>query len=553
MKYYIIAGEASGDLHGSNLMRGLKEADPGAQFRFWGGELMAEVGGELVKDYRETAVMGLVEVVAKLRTILGNLKLCKEDILSYKPDVVILIDYPGFNFRIAKFAKRRGIKVFYYIAPKVWAWKEGRIKKLRRYVDRLFIIFPFEIEYFRGHQIEPIYRGNPLLDSIKQHPSGEEDGATFRERFTLDQRPIIALLPGSRENEIKFLLPRMTPLVERFPNHQFVIAGSGSMPMELYQEQMAGYDIPVIYGESYSIMRECEVAVLASGTASLEAALLNTPQVVCYGLNSLTFWLAKFIVKVKYVSLVNLILDAPLVKELLQHECNTHQMALEVERLLIDEEREKVLKEYAKVQQKLGGEGASLNIAKAMVKEYLQEEEKELHHTIMESPIGNLKLSSNDHYLISLSLSEEEKEVENGREGENEEEIPEVLKEAKGQLGSYFKGELKEFDLPLSTRGTQFQMEVWEELKRIPFGEVKSYGQVATLIGEEKASRAVGAACGANPIPIIIPCHRVVGADSKLTGFSLGGVEMKALLLSHEGVINPPGEKGLFDNIVKKR
>ena len=536
MKYYIIAGEASGDLHGSNLMKGLKVADPEARFRFWGGDLMLAQGGELVRHYKETAVMGFVEVLGSLGKIASNLKLCKKDLAEYNPDIVILIDYPGFNFRIGEYAKEKGYKVFYYIAPKVWAWKEGRVKKLKQFTDRLFIIFPFEIEYFRNHGIEAVYRGNPLLDSVSGHKFRDEGLEEFRKRTSIGEKPIIGLLPGSRMMEINYLMPRMVKLEKEFPDHQFLLAGAPSIAPEVYGRYLQGTNIRVLTGEAYSIMKHAKVTVLASGTASLEAALLDSPQVVCYGGNEISFQIAKRVVKVKYVSLVNLILDQPLVKELLQHDCTVKNIARQVNLLLEPKEREKVQKKYSKLRKILGGEGASFKVAEAMVEEYNKIVSLQRFHCTVESPIGKLLLTSDNDSLLAVSYTDNEEQ------NNQDQTLPQVLKETGRQLAEYFAGERETFDLPLNPQGTDFQLKVWEKLREIPFGKVKSYGEVAALIGDKDANRAVGMACKSNPLLIITPCHRVIGANNKLTGFNIG-LDKKSYLLNLEKVtLNGDGD-----------
>ncbi|NCB99033.1 MAG: lipid-A-disaccharide synthase, partial [Bacteroidia bacterium] len=336
------AGEASGDLHGSNLMKALLEEDPGADIRFWGGDLMSSAGGTLVKHYKDTAVMGIVEVISKLWQIAKNLDFCKKDILEYKPDVVILIDFPGFNFKIAKFAHNHSIKVFYYIPPTVWAWKEWRIKSLRKYVDRLFIIFPFEVDFYKNKGMKAFYFGNPLSESIANHECMKENGESFRKRCNLDERPIIALLAGSRTNEIKILLPTFVQLEERFPGYQLVIAGVNSIDRELYEKYISETNIRLLFGETYPLLRQSKATALCSGTASLEAALIGTPQVVCYKVNIITAVLVKILLKVKYVSLTNLIFNHEVVKELLQYDCTVDNISRELERILSDKEQVKI-------------------------------------------------------------------------------------------------------------------------------------------------------------------------------------------------------------------
>lgn len=373
MRYYIIAGEASGDLHGSNLIKGIREVDPAAQIRCWGGDLMKEAGGELVRHYKEGAIMGFVEVIANLRKLSRNLNDCKKDILEYNPDAVILIDYPGFNFRIAKFAKEKGLRVFYYIAPKVWAWKEKRVHRLKKYVDRLFIIFPFEIEYFKKWGINAIYRGNPLLDSVDNCPKAAETREEFARRTGIDAaRPSVALLAGSRKGEIKYLLPRMIEVAKRYPEHQFLMACAPSMEEEFYRSIIGNKcnNIKLLFGETYPILRHSDAAIINSGTASLEAALIGIPQVVCYGGNEISYQIARMVVKLKYISLANLIMDKGLFKELIQHDCTPDKISSELDQLLGNEEYRKEMKDnYAKVREMLGGKGASAKVARAMTEE----------------------------------------------------------------------------------------------------------------------------------------------------------------------------------------
>ena len=511
MKYYIIAGEASGDLHGSNLVKGLLEKDPSAQIRAWGGELMRQAGAEVVKDYRENSIMGFVEVVANIGKILGNMKECCKDILAFNPDVVILIDYPGFNMKIAKFAKKHGFKVFYYIAPKVWAWKERRVHKIKRYVDKLFIIFPFEVEYFRKWGIETVYRGNPLLDSVCNFSHAGESRAEFEARTSPKRQvicttaaasteatasaaaaatsaapaatgttaagataagataagataagataaagasatataagataagataaagasatgataatspttanspttepatataepttaaaamPIIAALAGSRKMETSFLLPRIVRTALAMPQYRFIIAAAPSMEPEylkkIIQKELAAAGAPagtsqagsnktqscishtqagrcnieIMYGETYAVLQQSVAAIISSGTASLEAALLKTPQVVCYGGNPISFYIAKAVVKLKYISLANLILDKLIFKEILQNDCTPANISAELEALINQKTyRDAMLADYDKVHQLLGGGGASGRIAEAMIEE----------------------------------------------------------------------------------------------------------------------------------------------------------------------------------------
>lgn len=371
MKYYIISGEASGDLHGSNLMKGLYEADPQCDIRFWGGDKMAAVGGTMVRHYKGAAIMGFVEVVAKARQILNNLSFCKKDILEYAPDVVVLIDYAGFNLKIAKFAKAQGIKVFYYIAPKVWAWKENRIKRLKADVDKLFIIFPFEIEYFQKKGIDAIYRGNPLIDSVADHRCCHESREDFLKRHSLEDKPIIALLAGSRKNEIGWLMPRYLEAAKLLPEgHQLLLAGAPSIEESYYQKFIAGSNIKLIKDDTYGVIKNAVAAIVASGTASLETAIIGTPQVVCYGGNAVSIWIAKLFVKLPYISLGNLIINKQAFRELIQEECTGKSISDEINRLICDSQyRGDMLEKYREIKEALGSEGASVKVAKAMIDE----------------------------------------------------------------------------------------------------------------------------------------------------------------------------------------
>ena len=391
MRYYIIAGEASGDLHGSNLMKGIYAEDPQAEIRFWGGDLMESVWAEsepvfetalpsgLVRHYKDGAIIGFVEVFVKARMLLGNVSFCKKDILQWKPDVVILIDYPGFNFKIAEFAHKAGFKVFYYIAPKVWASREGRIKKLKAYVDRLFIVFPFEIPYFTKKGIPFIYKGNPLIDAVDGSRAMNETKEDFLKRNSLEDKPIIAMLAGSRKGEISTMMPVLTEFAAKmrelpqYAGYQFVIGGAPARSMSDYEpwltEENRKY-IHVLFGETQSIIRHAEAAVVNSGTASLETVLFNTPQVVGYIGNPLTYQIAKRIVKLKYISLGNLIIDRGAFKEFIQDDCNPDMILKEIRLLLEDRQyRDKMLSDYADIRNALGGSGASAAVAKAMLEE----------------------------------------------------------------------------------------------------------------------------------------------------------------------------------------
>lgn len=530
MKYYIIAGEASGDLHGSNLIKGLKKSDPEAHFRVWGGDLMQQAGGELVRHYKETAVMGFVEVLMHASKIKKNFDLCKKDLVEYNPDVLILIDYPGFNFRMAKYAKDRGIKVFYYISPKVWAWKEGRIKNLKRDVDKLFIIFPFEVEYFKKHGIEAEYNGNPLLDSTDAHPCNLESREEFILRNNLDNRPIIGLLAGSRKTEISYLLPRIKNLIHHFPDHQFILAAAPSIEPSYYQEILKDSNLKVLFGETYSVLKHSAAAVISSGTASLEAALLNTTQVVCYGGNEISYQIAKRFVKVKYISLVNLILDAPAVKELIQHDCTQENIITELKDLLTDKRRKQVAKDYKKLRELLGGEGASEKTAKAMMTCLMKMKNETCDSVCINSPVGLLRISCSEKEITEIANVGEDRPSEIAEPGKISNPL---LNRAAVQLQEYFEEKRETFDLPLKFGGTDFQNRVWRELTQIPYGKSKTYGEIASLVNSKDAVRAVGMACKMNPLLIVVPCHRVIGAHNKLTGFNLG-IDKKIFLLNLE-------------------
>lgn len=386
MRYYIIAGEASGDLHGSNLMKGIYAEDPQAKIRFWGGDLMHEIfsrcqednEGGLVKHYKEGAIIGFVEVLVKARQLLGNVSFCKKDIEQWQPDVVILIDYPGFNFKIAEFAHKKGFKVFYYIAPKVWASREDRIKKLKAYVDKLFIVFPFEMPYFDSKGISYIYKGNPLVDAVDGSKAMLETRQAFLQRNNLEDKPVIAMLAGSRKGEISTMMPVLKEFAHKmhklpqYSDYQFLIAGAPARSIEDYAKFLDSGDsfIKVLFGQTQAIIRHAEAAVVNSGTASLETVLFNTPQVVGYIGNPLTFLIAKRIVKIKYISLGNLIIDRLAFKEFIQDDCNPDALVAEVRELLENQAyRQKMLDDYAQIRSALGGSGASSAVAKAMLEE----------------------------------------------------------------------------------------------------------------------------------------------------------------------------------------
>lgn len=365
MKYYLIAGEASGDLHGANLMRALAEIDPQAQFRFWGGDRMEAVGGKLIKHYRDLAFMGFWEVVTNLRTILRNIDLCKGDITAYQPDALIFIDYPGFNMRIAKWAKQQGIPTHYYISPQIWAWKENRIKAIRRDVDAMYVILPFEKDFYEGkHQYPVHFVGHPLLDAIAVRR--EVSMEVFKRENGLDERPIIALLPGSRKQEIAKMLSVMLSVVGSYHPYQFVIAGAPSLGYDFYRQFIREENVHFVSGKTYDLLSHAHAALVTSGTATLETALFRVPEVVCYRGNWISYQIAKRVISLKYISLVNLIMDAPVVTELIQGDLNTRNLKMELDKLLDPAYRDKLQRDYQALRERLGNEGASRRTAQAI-------------------------------------------------------------------------------------------------------------------------------------------------------------------------------------------
>lgn len=366
MKYYIIAGEASGDLHASNLMKALFKKDANAEIRFWGGDLMQEVGGTLVKHYRELAFMGFQEVLMNIGTILSNIKFCKQDILAFQPDVLILIDYPGFNMRIAEFAKKEGIKVHYYISPQIWAWKENRIHKIKRDVDEMYVILPFEKSFYEvKHQFPVHFVGHPLIDAIANREQVDE--ATFRAEFQLSEKPIIALLPGSRKQEIKSMLSIMLKMADKFRDYQFVIAGAPSQDYEFYQQFITNENVKFVDNKTYDLLSLSYAALVTSGTATLETALFKVPEIVCYKTSWISYQIGKRLVDLKYISLVNLILDKEVVKELIQADFNEITLEKELHKVLEGKKREELFINYYELEKKLGGIGASDKVAHLIV------------------------------------------------------------------------------------------------------------------------------------------------------------------------------------------
>lgn len=370
MKYYIIAGEASGDLHASKLMKGIKARDPEAEFRCWGGAFMEEAGGVIVKHYRDLAFMGFQEVVLNFRTILGNFRSCKKDILTWQPDAVILVDYPGFNMRIAKFAKSNGFKVIYYIAPQLWAWKKRRIHKLHRDTDVSFVVMPFEVDFHAKYGYCAEFTGHPLPDSLDL--DAKIDEAAFRKAHKLGEKPIITLIPGSRKQELKRILPVMLQITERLPGYQFVVAGVPALGEKYYKKIIRDNPVVVVYGNTYDLLKISRAAAVKSGTVTLETAMLGVPQVVCYRFSLLSAVLAWMVVRVKYISLVNLILNRKAVTELIQFKFTGESLFQELEPLLSDgDARNRMLSDYKELITLVGPPGAS-DRAAAIISETLK-------------------------------------------------------------------------------------------------------------------------------------------------------------------------------------
>jgi lipid-A-disaccharide synthase len=366
MKYYIIAGEASGDLHGSNLMKGIFKEDPNAEIHFWGGDLMQKTGGKLVKHYRDLAFMGFIEVVMNLKTIFNNLKFCKKDILEFKPDVLVFIDYPGFNMRIAKWAKKLEIPTHYYISPQIWAWKENRINAIKRDIDKMYVILPFEKDFYEKKHNYPVeFVGHPLIDAIQNRKKTVE--ASFKKENNLSDKPIIALLPGSRKQEITKMLNEMLSVVDDFKDYEFVIAGAPSQDYEFYKPFLKNKNVHFISNKTYDLLSISHAALVTSGTATLETALFKVPEVVLYKGSTISYQIAKRIITLKYISLVNLIMDAPVVTELIQGKCNKEHIKNELQKLLEENHRKKLLDDYNTLEEKLGGAGASEKTAKLIV------------------------------------------------------------------------------------------------------------------------------------------------------------------------------------------
>ena len=366
MRYYIISGEASGDLHAANLIRQLKNKDIDFRARGWGGDLMAAQGVHLVKHYRDLAFMGFIEVIANLRTILRNIDFCKKDILEFRPDVLVLVDYPGFNLRIAEFASKAGIRVVYYISPQIWAWKQSRVHQIKKYVNQMLVILPFEKEFYDQFDYPVNFVGHPLLDAINNRKEGMI--SDWKQKQGLSEKPVIALLPGSRKQEISSMLPIMLSLIDDFKEYQFVIAGAPSVPASMYDEIIAGTSAKVVYDATYALLENSFAALVTSGTATLETALFNIPEVVCYKGSFISYHIARKLVKIKYISLVNLIMDHEIVTELIQDDLNKKRLTEELKKITVDQKnRQLMLDNFKLLQQKLGGPGASERAAELIV------------------------------------------------------------------------------------------------------------------------------------------------------------------------------------------
>jgi lipid-A-disaccharide synthase len=367
MRYYIIAGEASGDLHGSALMKALSRLDPDADFRFWGGDLMLEAGGTLVRHIRQAGFMGFWEVLKNIGSIYAGMRFCKRDIASYRPDALVLIDYPGFNLRMARHAKNLNIRVFYYISPKVWAWNSSRVETIKKYVDHMLTIFPFETDFYESFGYKVDYVGNPLMDAIENRPFREEQFDDFIQRNSLKAKPVIAILAGSRIQEIEKSLPVMLSVTGKFPGYQFIIAGAPSIAPEVYHKHTKNR-VRVLFNQTYAILRQSAAAMIVSGTATLEAALLDVPLVVCYRGSFLSYHIARRFIRVRYISLVNLIAGREIVRELIQNDFNSENLGNELDKILNDSQvRNNMKDEFNHLKQLVGGPGASRKAAEMIV------------------------------------------------------------------------------------------------------------------------------------------------------------------------------------------
>lgn len=378
MRYFIIAGEASGDLHGSNLMQEIIKLDPEADFRVVGGDLMKAQGGDLILHYREMAFMGFLEVVKNIFRVFKNFRICKKGILEFQPHAVILIDYPGFNLRMAKFAKIKDFKTFYYISPKLWAWNRKRVRKVKKFVDHMLVILPFEVGFYKQYDYRVDYVGNPLLDAIENKMDSLPGIKSFTGENGLDDRPIIAVLAGSRKHEISTSLPVMMKMEKEFPGYQFVVAGAPSVEPEYYQRFLAGTGFKIVFNQTYALLSNSRAAIVNSGTAALETAIFEIPQVVCYKLSPLTAFLARMVIKIPYVSLVNLIMNEKVVDELLQNDFNESNLLKELKKITGDEGvRREMLKKYRELKHILGEKGASAQAA-ILIRKFITNHEKSI-------------------------------------------------------------------------------------------------------------------------------------------------------------------------------
>lgn len=367
MKYFIIAGETSGDLHGSKLITGLNEVDPNADIYCWGGDKMENSGARLLVHYRELAIMGFWEVLINLHKIFRNLRKCKQQIIEFKPDLVILIDYPGFNLRIAKQLYRENINVYYYISPSVWAWKKSRIKKIKKYINRMYVIFPFETEFFEQHDFTVHYFGNPLVEIVEKGIKASADRQGLLERYKLENKPIISLLAGSRVQEVKKILPVMAKVEKYFPDYQLLVAGVSTVDNSVYEKILEGYNIKVIYDDTYSLLLNSDVALVTSGTATMETAIAGIPQVVCYRTSLLSYTIARMLIKIRFIAMVNLIMDKEIVRELIQDKLNERNLVTEINTILPGGWKRKIMMDnYSVLKKKLSGRGASSRIASDM-------------------------------------------------------------------------------------------------------------------------------------------------------------------------------------------
>lgn len=367
MRYYLVAGEASGDLHGANLMKAIKDTDPEAEFRYFGGDKMQAEGGVLVKHYADMAFMGFTEVLMNLRTVLRNMKACKTDVFAYAPDVLILIDFPGFNLKIADFAKAQGIRVCYYISPKVWAWNQKRVLKIKKIVDQLYCILPFEVDFYKSWGMDVNYVGNPLLDEKAAYQPDPE----FAAAYGFETKPLIALLPGSRKQEIERLLPEMLSITGDFPEYQFAIAAAPGFEAAYYAQFTGNKSVSLVFGKTYDLLNHAHAALVASGTATLETALFRVPQVVLYKGGTISIAIARMLVKIRFISLVNLIMDRKVVTELIQEDCNSLQIKAELEAIVTGAGRRQMLEHYQELAVRMGEPGASARTAN-LIQAYLK-------------------------------------------------------------------------------------------------------------------------------------------------------------------------------------